>query len=110
MLIAAMFSATIWRAARENDADVDLALITDGAGGYVDLKPAKDTLQFRVNESLKGQTVKWEFELAADVSPNYLGLMMLQPKSATRCPASRSKSSTCSRMKARYSGWESMMS
>jgi N-acetylglucosamine malate deacetylase 2 len=30
----AMFAATIWKAAREHGASVDLALVTDGAGGY----------------------------------------------------------------------------
>lgn len=29
-----MFAATIWKAAREHDAAVDLAVISDGAGGY----------------------------------------------------------------------------
>ena len=37
--------------------------VTDGAGGYVDLKPADDTVQFRVNEALKGKPVSWEFEV-----------------------------------------------
>jgi hypothetical protein len=54
--------------------------ITDGAGGLVDLKPAKGTVQFRVNEALKGKKVKWDFELAADAAGNYLGIMILQPK------------------------------
>ena len=30
----AMFAATVWKAARESGAHVDLALVTDGAGGY----------------------------------------------------------------------------
>lgn len=57
--------------------------ITDGAGGFVDLKPAADTVQAKVNQALRGRTVTWELELAADAAPNYLGLMMLQPKLAT---------------------------
>jgi serine/threonine protein kinase len=40
--------------------------ITDGAGGLVDLRPAPDTVQHRVNEALKGKKVRWAFELAAD--------------------------------------------
>lgn len=30
----AMFAATVWKAVREHGANVDLALVTDGAGGY----------------------------------------------------------------------------
>ncbi|MFT4605483.1 MAG: LmbE family N-acetylglucosaminyl deacetylase [Rhodothermales bacterium] len=30
----AMFAATVWKAVREHGAQVDLALVTDGAGGY----------------------------------------------------------------------------
>ena len=48
------------------------------------MKPAKDTVQFRVNQALKGQIVKWDSELAADAAPNYLGLMMLHPKFASK--------------------------
>jgi hypothetical protein len=55
--------------------------VTDGAGGYVDLKPAKDTVQFRVNEALKGQTVTWEFELVHDARESYGGVIRLIPKS-----------------------------
>lgn len=62
--------------------DTEVMPITDGAGGFVDLQPAKGTVQFRVNEALKGKKVKWEFELASDASPNDLGLMTLQPKLA----------------------------
>ena len=58
--------------------DSEVIPISDGAGGYVDLRPKKDTLQFLANEKLKGQQIKWEFEVVADTSTNYLGLLMLQ--------------------------------
>jgi serine/threonine protein kinase len=56
--------------------------VTDGAGGFVDLSPAEDTVQFQVNNALKGQKVKWEFELALDVAVAFNGVAQLQPKVA----------------------------
>ncbi len=55
--------------------------ITDGAGGYVDLAPAEDTVQFQVNKALQGQIVHWEFELAQDAAKNFNGVVHLIPKS-----------------------------
>jgi hypothetical protein len=54
--------------------------VTDGAGGYIDLAPAEDTVQFQVNKSLKGQIVTWEFELAHDVAEDFKGGVQLIPK------------------------------
>ncbi len=54
--------------------------VTDGAGGYIDLAPAEDTVQFQVNKALKAQNVKWEFELALDASMTFNGVAQLQPK------------------------------
>lgn len=56
--------------------------VTDGAGGFIDMKPAEDTVQFRVNEALKGQKVTWEFELARDATESYTGVVSLTPKLA----------------------------
>lgn len=56
--------------------------VTDGAGGFVDLSPAEDTVQFQVNKALKGQKVKWEFELALDVAVAFNDVAQLQPKVA----------------------------
>jgi hypothetical protein len=51
---------------KERDAqERDWKVITDG-GGVIDFKPGEDTVQFRVNEALKGKTVRWEFELGRD--------------------------------------------
>jgi serine/threonine protein kinase len=58
--------------------------VTDGAGGYVDLAPAEDTVQFQVNKALKGQPVKWEFELAHDVAISISGVAQLIPKATTK--------------------------
>jgi len=55
-----------------------MMVITDGAGGMVDLKPEADTVQYRVNESLKGQAVTWEFALAQD-ELSMLGTIALTP-------------------------------
>ncbi len=55
--------------------------VTDGAGGYIDMAPAEDTVQFQVNKALKGQAVKWEFELASDASKSFNGVVRLIPKS-----------------------------
>jgi len=52
--------------------------ITDGAGGFVDLKPAPDTVQHRVNEALKGKKVKWTVVLATD-EMNMYGVTSLMP-------------------------------
>ena len=67
---------------KENDSEV--IPVTDGAGGYVDLKPADDTVQFQVNKALKGQNVKWEFELARDVARSFNGVAQLTPKSVSK--------------------------
>jgi serine/threonine protein kinase len=55
--------------------------VTDGAGGYVDMAPAEDTVQFQVNQALKGQNVTWEFELAHDATTTLHGVAQLVPKS-----------------------------
>lgn len=57
--------------------------VTDGAGGYIDMAPAEDTVQFQVNNALKGQAVKWEFELASDASKSFNGVVWLTPKSVS---------------------------
>lgn len=62
--------------------------VTDGAGGFVDLAPAEDTVQFQVNNALKGQKVKWEFELALDAAMSFNGVAQLQPKVASNVNAS----------------------
>ncbi len=51
---------------------------TDGAGGFVELKPAPDTVQYRVNEALKGKKVKWTVVLVAD-EMNMYGVTSLMP-------------------------------
>ncbi len=58
--------------------------ITDGAGGYVDLAPAEDTVQFQVNQAMKGQVIKWEFELAFDAVMSFNGVVQLQPNVASQ--------------------------
>jgi hypothetical protein len=58
--------------------------VTDGAGGYVDLMPAEDTVQYQVNKALKEQRVKWEFELAQDAANSFSGVARLIPKSASK--------------------------
>ena len=55
--------------ARFKNTPRDLTVITDGGGGVVDFNPGVDTVQFRVNEALKGRSVRWEFELGTDVAP-----------------------------------------
>ena len=57
--------------------------ITDGAGGFVDLAPAEDSVQFQVNKALKGKKVKWEFGLALDAATSFNGVAQLQPKVAS---------------------------
>ncbi len=49
-----------------------------GAPGLLDFRPPKDTVQFRVNEALKGKAVRWEFELADD--PRDDGQVWLEPE------------------------------
>jgi serine/threonine protein kinase len=62
--------------------------VTDGAGGFVDLAPTEDSVQFQVNKALKGQKVKWEFGLALDAATSFNGVTQLQPKVATNVNAS----------------------
>jgi hypothetical protein len=50
--------------------------VTKGAGGYIDLKPAEDTVQFRANEALKGEKVTWEFKLGSDVMIRNGGIVL----------------------------------
>jgi hypothetical protein len=45
------------------------------------MAPAEDTVQFQVNKAIKGQKVKWEFELAHDVAKSFNGVARLIPKS-----------------------------
>lgn len=45
-----------------------LTTITDGAGGYVDHRPPVGTVQFEVNEALKGRQVRWEFVVGDEPS------------------------------------------
>jgi hypothetical protein len=61
--------------------------VTDGAGGYVDLSPDEDTVQFQVNNALKGQHVKWEFELAQSVTMSSNGVVRLIPQSVRNANA-----------------------
>jgi serine/threonine protein kinase len=55
--------------------------VTDGAGGYADMAPAEDTVQYQVNKALKGQKVTWEFELAYKTIKSFTGVATLVPKS-----------------------------
>jgi serine/threonine protein kinase len=57
--------------------------VTDGAGGYIDMAPGEDTVQFQVNKAIKGQKVKWEFLLAHDAKTAFNGVTHLIPKSAS---------------------------
>ncbi len=65
------------------ETDSEVVPVTDGAGGFVDMAPAEDTVQFQVNKALKGQKVKWEFELAQDAKMAFNGVTHLIPKSAS---------------------------
>ncbi len=40
--------------------------ITDGAGGLVDTRPEPDTVQYVVNEALRGEAVRWTVRLKSD--------------------------------------------
>ncbi len=71
-----------------DEASSEVLPITDGAGGFVDLAPAEETVQFQVNNALKGQSVKWEFELAYDTASSFSGVARVIPKSATQDNAS----------------------
>lgn len=53
-------------------------ILTDGAGGVVDLKPEPGTVQHAANEALNGQTVRWAFKLAMD-EMTLLGVTSLIP-------------------------------
>ncbi len=64
--------------------------VTKGAGGYIDLKPAEDTVQFRANEALKGQKVTWEFTLGSDVIVRNGGIVLM-PQSITNQDAKDTK-------------------
>jgi hypothetical protein len=48
--------------------DREVTTITDGAGGIIDFRPAKDTVQYRVNEALKGKVIRWEIKFGKDAS------------------------------------------
>jgi DKNYY family len=63
------------------ETDSEVLPVADGAGGYVDMTPAEDTVQFQVNKAIKGQKVKWEFELAHDAAKSFNGVARLIPKS-----------------------------
>ncbi|MCP4888227.1 MAG: hypothetical protein GY904_16640 [Planctomycetaceae bacterium] len=54
--------------------------MTDGAGGFIDLKPAEGTVQFNAIEALKGQKVTWKFELQRDATESFAGAFCLAPK------------------------------
>jgi hypothetical protein len=49
--------------------DSEVVPVTDGAGGFIDMKPAKETVQFQVNEALK------------DTTESFGGVISLTPKS-----------------------------
>ena len=57
--------------------------VTDGGGGYIDLAPAEDTVQYQVNKALKGQKVTWEFELANRATKSFHGIAQLIPKTVS---------------------------
>ncbi|WP_197168323.1 protein kinase domain-containing protein [Neorhodopirellula pilleata] len=76
---------TVVPAAGETNSEV--LPVTDGAGGYVDMAPAEDTVQFQVNKALKGQNVKWEFELAHVATKSFNGVAHLMPKSVINANA-----------------------
>lgn len=65
----------------------EVVLVTDGAGGYVDMAPAEDTVQFQVNKALKGQKVKWEFELADDTAESFNGVDPIMARSVIKANA-----------------------
>jgi hypothetical protein len=69
------------------DVNSEVVPVTDGAGGYIDMASAEDTVQFQVNKALKGQKVKWEFELAHDVSKAFNGVAHLMPQSVKKANA-----------------------
>ena len=66
------------------ETDSEVVPVTRGAGGYVDMAPAEDTVQFQVNKAIKGQKVKWEFELARDAAKSFNGVARLIPKSVSK--------------------------
>ncbi len=68
----------------DKETNSEVLPVTDGAGGYVDMAPSEDTVQFQVNKALKGQNVKWEFELAHDVAKSFNDVAQLMPKSVTQ--------------------------
>lgn len=65
----------------------EVVSVTDGAGGFVDMAPAEDTVQFQANKALKGQNIKWEFELAHDTVESFSGVVQLVPKSVVNANA-----------------------
>jgi hypothetical protein len=48
------------------------------------MAPAEDTVQFQVNKALKGQKIKWEFELVDDAAKSFNGVARLMAKSVTK--------------------------
>ncbi|XZE35612.1 hypothetical protein SH501x_001114 [Pirellulaceae bacterium SH501] len=71
----------------EQETNSEVVPVTDGAGGYIDFAPAEDTVQFQVNSALKGQAVKWEFELAHDAIRSFKGAVQLTPKTSDKTNA-----------------------
>ncbi|MFN3192816.1 MAG: protein kinase domain-containing protein [Aureliella sp.] len=61
------------------DVDSEVIPVTDGAGGFIDLNPAEDTIQFRVNQALKDQRVEWEFVLSRDAAASASGVTNIVP-------------------------------
>jgi hypothetical protein len=65
------------------ETDSEVLPVTDGAGGFLDMAPAEDTVQFQVNKAINGQKVKWKFKLAHDAKTAFNGVTHLIPKSAS---------------------------
>ncbi len=63
-------------------ANSEVVPVTKGAGGFIDLKPGQDTVQFRANEALQGEKVTWELKLGRDVLIRNGGIV-LTPQSIT---------------------------
>lgn len=64
------------------DLDSEVFPVTNDSGGFIDMRPAEDTVQFRANEALQGRKVSWEFELGMDTSESTPGVLRLTPKLA----------------------------
>ncbi|MEM7391499.1 MAG: hypothetical protein AAF492_04045 [Verrucomicrobiota bacterium] len=58
-------------------------VVTDGAGGVVDLTPAEGTLQFVVNRMFRGKTVDWKMDIQGG-DTGWTGVTSITPKFTDR--------------------------